>query len=64
MDDAELFTLHPVRVNLKAEDLPGRSRSRVTCQQCGEGINDGRERQVAGRILCRNCAGECYYEKI
>ncbi len=64
MDDAELFTLHPVRVNLKAEDLPGRPRSRVTCQQCGEGINDGRERQVAGRILCRNCAGECYYEKI
>jgi formylmethanofuran dehydrogenase subunit E len=64
MDDAELFTLHPVRVNLKAEDLPGRPRSRVACQQCGEGINDGRERQVAGRILCRNCAGECYYEKI
>lgn len=62
MDDAELFTLHPVRVNLKTDDLPGRPRSRVNCQQCGEGINDGRERQVAGRILCRNCAGECYYE--
>ena len=64
MDDAELFTVHPVRVNLKAEDLPGRPRTRVTCQQCGEGINDGRERNVQGRILCRNCAGECYYEKI
>ena len=64
MDDAELFTHYPVRVNLKAEDLPGRPRSRVTCQQCGEGINDGRERNVQGRILCRHCAGECYYEKI
>jgi len=64
MDDAELFTVHRVRVNLKAEDLPGRPRTRVTCQQCGEGINDGRERNVQGRILCRNCAGECYYEKI
>ncbi|MHB8653419.1 MAG: FmdE family protein [Terriglobia bacterium] len=64
MDDAELFTVHPVRVNLKAEDMPGRPRARVTCQQCGEGINDGRERNVLGRVLCRNCAGECYYEKI
>lgn len=62
MDDAELFEIQPVRVNLKEEDLPGRPRSRVACAQCGEGINDGRERQVAGRVLCRHCAGERYYE--
>lgn len=62
MDDQELFTLQPVRVRLQPEDLPGRPRSRVACEQCGEGVNDGRERRVNGRLLCRSCAGESYYE--
>ncbi len=64
MDDAELFIRRRVRVKLRPEDLPGRPRSRVTCDQCGEGVNDGRERRVSGRVLCRNCAGESYYEEI
>jgi formylmethanofuran dehydrogenase subunit E len=64
MDDADLFTLQRVRVKLRPEDLPGRPRSRVTCEQCGEGINDGRECEVDGRIVCRNCAGESYYEPV
>jgi formylmethanofuran dehydrogenase subunit E len=62
MDDAELFEIRPVQVNLKDEDLPGGARSRVACEQCGEGINNGRERNIAGRVLCRHCAGERYYE--
>jgi len=62
MDDAELFTLQWVRVKLRFEDLPGRPRTRVACEQCGEEINDGRERQAGDRVLCRNCAGESYYE--
>jgi formylmethanofuran dehydrogenase subunit E len=64
MDDKDLFILKPVRVKLKPEDLPGRPCSRVTCEQCGEGINDGRERRVSGRVLCRSCAGESYYEEV
>jgi formylmethanofuran dehydrogenase subunit E len=64
MDDRDLFALKSVRVNLQPEDLPGRPRSRVLCEQCGEGINDGRERRVKGRILCRHCVGESYYEVI
>jgi len=62
MDDSELFTTHRVQVKLRPEDLPGRPRSRVACDQCGEGINDGRESYAHGRTLCRNCAGESYYE--
>ena len=64
MDDAELFTVQRVRVKLDAHDLPGRPRTRVACEQCGEGVNDGRERRVNGRILCRSCAGEKYYEPL
>lgn len=64
MDERELFDWRPVRVHLKPEDLPGRSVSRVTCEACGEGINDRREVVVNGRTLCRACAGQSYYEKL
>jgi len=63
LPDSELFIVQPVRVNLKPEDLPGGPRSRVACQQCGEGVNNGRERRVRDRTLCRSCAGESYYEE-
>jgi formylmethanofuran dehydrogenase subunit E len=39
----------------------GRSRRRVSCGRCGEGITYQREVAVGGRILCRACAGESYY---
>lgn len=64
MDDAELFTLCRVRVKVNDQDLPGSPRSRVACDQCGEGVNDGREQRAGGRVLCRNCAGESYYEAV
>ena len=64
MDDSELFTVQEVRVTLKPEDLPSGPHSRVACEQCGEGINDHRERVINGRVLCRNCASESYYEVI
>jgi formylmethanofuran dehydrogenase subunit E len=64
MEDDDLFILQAVRVKLKPEDLPGRPRSRVICAQCGEGVNDGRERRLGDRLLCRSCAGERYYELV
>jgi formylmethanofuran dehydrogenase subunit E len=62
--DRDLFTVQRVRVNLRPQDLPGGPRSRVVCEQCGEGVNNGRERMVKGRTLCRSCAGEGYYEAV
>ena len=64
MENDDLFNLEAVRVKLKPEDLPGRPRSRVTCEQCGESVNDGRERRLGDRVLCRSCAGERYYELV
>jgi formylmethanofuran dehydrogenase subunit E len=64
MNDVDLFTLHRVRVKVAPQDTPGRPRSRVACEKCGEGINDGRERSINGRTLCRSCAGESYYEPL
>jgi formylmethanofuran dehydrogenase subunit E len=64
IDDNDLFMIQRVRVKLAPEDLPGGSRLRVVCEQCGEGVNHGRERTVNGRTLCRSCAGESYYEAV
>lgn len=64
MDDADLFVAREVRVTIGTQDLPGPPRSRVACEKCGEGVNDGREMVVNERVLCRNCAGKSYYEDI
>jgi formylmethanofuran dehydrogenase subunit E len=64
MEDADLFIVRTVRVRLKPEDLPGGSRTRVTCEQCGEGISGGREKRIDGRVLCRSCAGDRYYDEM
>ena len=64
LSEPELFKVQRVRVDLPAQDQPGRPVSRVRCDECGEGVNDHREVRRNDRTLCRSCAGEAYYEKI
>jgi formylmethanofuran dehydrogenase subunit E len=64
MSDADLFDTQWVRVAVGAEDLPGYKGERIVCAECGEGINFRREVQREGRVLCRACAGERYYEPL
>ena len=60
--DSELFKTEKVRVKVNELDMPGRPKSRVTCGNCGEGINDGREiRTDLQTVLCRFCNGGGYY---
>jgi formylmethanofuran dehydrogenase subunit E len=61
----ELFKISRVRVDFRETDAPGRTRSRVSCADCSEGINDGREVTCEdGRKLCRPCAYGAYYSVI
>ncbi len=62
LDDDILFSKQWVKVEVLPEDLPGFKGPRVTCAECGEGINFKREVVVNGRRLCRACAGEAYYQ--
>jgi formylmethanofuran dehydrogenase subunit E len=63
--DEELFKVEQVRIRLGELDLPGRPKKRLDCEQCGEGINDGREVSDAlGRRICRACAFGTYYEPL
>lgn len=64
MPDEELFDCQWVRVTLGPEDLPGYKAPRAVCEECGEGVNFGREVVLDGRTLCRACAGEKYYEPL
>lgn len=63
--DSELFKVERVSVTLGEMDQPGRPRSRVQCDRCLEGINDGREERGANQeVLCRPCARGGYYELV
>ena len=62
ISDDDLFTTQWVKVELPPEEFPGYKGERVTCGECGEGINFRREVRREGKILCRGCAGENYYE--
>jgi formylmethanofuran dehydrogenase subunit E len=60
----ELFEVRWVRVELPPEEFPGYKGERVVCESCGEGINFRREVKRDGKLLCRACAGERYYEPL
>jgi formylmethanofuran dehydrogenase subunit E len=62
MAEDDLFTKQWVKVELPAEEFPGYKGERIVCDECGEGINFHREVDHGGRILCKACAGERYYE--
>jgi formylmethanofuran dehydrogenase subunit E len=54
--EEELFEVVPVEVYLREKDAPKHFRSRVICNKCGEGVNDGREVSLPdGITLCRPC---------
>ena len=64
MPDENLFTIERVVMQIPRQDMPGSPVSRVICDQCGEGINDGREVEVSGRTICRSCAYGGYYQHL
>ena len=64
MPDDELFDRQWVRVTLGPEEFPGYKGERAVCSACGEGINFRREVVRDGKVLCKACAGERYYEPL
>jgi formylmethanofuran dehydrogenase subunit E len=64
MPDEELFATQWVKVDLPPEEFPGYKGERIVCEECGEGINFRREVCRDGKIYCRACAGERYYEPL
>ncbi len=64
ISNEDLFAVQWVKVEVRPEDLPGYKGERIVCAECGEGINFQREVRRDGKVLCRGCAGESYYERL
>ena len=64
MRDDDLFIIQWVKVELPPEEFPGYKGERVVCQLCGEGISFRREIRRDGKVLCKACAGERYYQPL
>ncbi len=64
MDEDELFKVEWVEVTIPQKDMPGRPLNRVQCESCSDWVQDCREVEQDGKILCRACAFGTYYSKI
>jgi formylmethanofuran dehydrogenase subunit E len=61
MPDSVLFKVQSVHVRLDPCDLPGPTRSKVTCSRCGQVVRDRREVYRDGQSLCLPCTQACYF---
>jgi formylmethanofuran dehydrogenase subunit E len=61
MPDWELFDVMDVYIKVKPEDMPGRPLKRVQCDECGEYVQDMREVNRNGKVMCASCADGRYY---
>ena len=59
-----LFDIQAVKVKIPAHDMPGPTRFKATCQNCGVVVRDKKEVYQNGKILCRSCAFGAYYQRI
>jgi formylmethanofuran dehydrogenase subunit E len=60
----ELLVAAPVVLRVAPEVLISRVGARAVCAECGEEIVNEREVVVAGRVLCRSCAEDGYYQPL
>jgi formylmethanofuran dehydrogenase subunit E len=64
MPDEVLFQVQPVAVDVPVNDLPGPSRFKAKCEQCGQVVRDKKEVLRGGRVLCRLCADGAYFRPL
>jgi formylmethanofuran dehydrogenase subunit E len=64
MPEEVLFKVTPVVVEVPVHDMPGPSRFKAQCQQCGQVVRDKKEVLIDGRVLCRPCAYGSYYRPL
>lgn len=62
MPDSVLFRVQQVTVDINDFDLPGPTRYKAICSQCGQVVRDHREIMVEGESFCRPCANGAYFQ--
>ena len=61
MPNEEMFFVQEVSLSLPVERIIGKAGVRVNCGNCGEEIINQREIFQDGRLLCKACSGQAYY---
>jgi formylmethanofuran dehydrogenase subunit E len=57
-----LFEIQEVTVKIPVNDIPGPTRFKATCINCGVVVRDKKEVYQNEKILCRSCAFGAYYQ--
>ena len=61
MPDSVLFRVQQVEVPISDFDLPGPTRRKASCSQCGQLVRDHKEVIKDGCVFCVPCAGGAYF---
>jgi formylmethanofuran dehydrogenase subunit E len=64
MPDEVLFEVAPVIVEVPIHDMPGPSRFKARCEQCGQVVRDKKEVLINGQVRCRPCAYGSYFRPV
>jgi formylmethanofuran dehydrogenase subunit E len=64
MPTHELLQAEPVQLTVDLDRLISRAGVRVNCEMCGEEIMNEREVLRGGKILCRPCDGDTYFQRV
>jgi formylmethanofuran dehydrogenase subunit E len=60
----ELLLAESVQLTVDLERLISRAGVRVNCEMCGEEIMNEREVLRGGKVLCRPCDGDTYFQRV
>lgn len=64
MPETELFTFQEVKLEPALKLIISRPGLKAKCANCGEEIINERQVCSEGKVLCRTCAGERYYNSL
>jgi formylmethanofuran dehydrogenase subunit E len=60
----ELFDVYPVRIVWDDPLVSPKRMPRKNCTKCGEEVRDGFAVEEKGKMFCRACAREAYYQRL
>jgi formylmethanofuran dehydrogenase subunit E len=61
MPDSVLFRVQQVDIEISDCDMPGPTRYKTICGECGQVVRDRREVIKDGRAFCKPCAAKVYF---
>lgn len=64
MTTDDLFSIQQVIVDVPACDMPGPTRFKAVCEQCGQVVRDKKEICKNNQTLCKPCALGSYYQPV